>query len=127
MRRGQIALEFVFMLLSVIVLTTFLASVAYYYITDYSEQRNVRRLQDLGYSLQNEVVLAYNVEPGYERSVAVPYEIDGVFVNISGTQDDIIIHYKGSDMLFRVPPVSGSFTNGQNTIRTLPDGSVTIS
>jgi len=111
----------------VILFTTLLAWVAYYYVTDYSEQRNIRRLQDLGYSLQNEIILAYTVEPGYTRTVRVPQYLGNEVVNISNTANDIILEHQGSEIAFRIPAISGSFSTGENTIQKLADGSVVVS
>ena len=126
MKRGQIAMEFVLMLISLIVLITFMAWVAYYYITDYSEARNIRMVQDLGYALQNEVILSYNVEPGYVRTILVPSTLGDFPVILSSTPNEIILTYKGSDVLFRVPLIEGSFTSGANVLRKLENGSVRI-
>lgn len=129
MARAQISFEFISMLLIVILFIVVLSWSAYYFLVDYSEQRNLQRVLDLGSSLQNEVVLAYNVEQGYEREVFVPAMLGSYDVTISMSElgEDIIITYKGSEVSFRIPQVSGSFSTGYNTIRKLPDGSVVIS
>jgi hypothetical protein len=126
MRKSQIAMEFILMLLIILLITTTLAWVAYYYVTDYSEKRNVNHLQELGYSLQNEVILAYNVEPGYSRTINIPGELDGYAINISGAPDYITINYKGSEMFFRIPESTGAFTAGNNIIRKTSAGQVSI-
>ena len=128
-QKAQISFEFMTMVIMAVMLVVILAWSAYYFLTDYSEQRNIQRIQDLGYSLQNEVVLAYNVEPGYSRTVYVPERLGDYDVEISMSENgnDIIITYKGNEVAFRIPTVSGSFATGYNTIQKLPDGSVVIS
>jgi hypothetical protein len=76
------------------------------------------------------VILAYNVQPGYTRKITIPEELDGHPVNISGTPNLIILTYRESQMLFRIPEVTGSFTHTgtqPNTIRKEADGTVSIS
>ena len=124
---GQVSLEFVMMLFVIFIITIFLSLVTYRYIADYSEQRNFNSLDELGKSLQSEVVLAHAVEPGYSRTIIVPSTLDNNPVNISGTQNDIVLTYKGTDLLFRIPRVNGAFSTGANTIRKSSDGSVSIS
>ena len=126
MGKAQIAMEFILMLALVLVFTTLIAGAAYYYVVDYSEQRNVKKLQDLGYSLQDEVILAHTVDVGYQRTITIPSMIDSVQVHVSGTPNDIVITYKGSELLFRIPPTIGAFTNGANNITHLQNGSVKI-
>ena len=129
-RRSQIAMEFIMILILVMLITTLLAWTAYYYIVEYSEERNIKRLEELGYSLQNEVILAYNVEPGYSRRITIPSDLDGYPVNISGTSNLIILTYKDSQFLFKIPQVSGNFTHTgtqPNIIRKNLDGTVSIS
>jgi hypothetical protein len=119
-------MEFIMMLIIVLMIAITLSWVAYYYITDYSERRNMNDVQDLGNSLQNEVILAYHVAPGYVRSIVVPATLDSYPVNISGTSNEIILTYKNNDVLFRIPAVSGQFIVGKNTIQKLTSGSVKI-
>ncbi|MBN2142193.1 hypothetical protein JW711_02585 [Candidatus Woesearchaeota archaeon] len=126
MARGQIALEFVFILIMILVVVTSFAWTAYYLYAGYSEEDVQTGMQDLGYSLQNEVILASVVEPGYQRNITVPEEVKGAAVNISGTENEIIISYKGDDMLFLIPNVTGSFATGYNLLKKNADGTLTI-
>jgi hypothetical protein len=127
MAKSQIAMEFMITIIFAAIFTTLLATVAYYYLQESYTQRDIEELQDLGKSLQDEVILAHTVQPGYTRKLYVPPQLRNIYVNISGSSEDIVINYKGSDILFRIPPTQGTFSTGYNTISKQSNGSVTIS
>jgi hypothetical protein len=125
-KKGQIAIEFLMMLIIVVLIATFISGLAYYYVTDYSEQRNIKRLQSLGRSLQDEIILAHNVEYGYVRTLSIPQSLGSVDVLINNTRNDIYLTYKRSELSFRIPPTEGTFAIGTNLIKKLENGSVRI-
>ena len=103
------------------------AGILYYLSYNYSEDKNINKLRDLGYSLQSELILASEVEPGYERTIVIPEKVQGVDYSISQTTKDIVITYKQAQLLFPIPQVSGSLTKGSNTIRKTNANTVVIS
>jgi hypothetical protein len=97
-----------------------IAGVIYFMSHDYSEERNINRLTDLGYSLQNEIIMAHQVEDGYERKIFLPDKIETADYLISNNENDIIITYRGSEFLFAIPVTAGSFVKpGENTIKKI--------
>jgi hypothetical protein len=102
--------------LAMIVLIVFVG-VIYYLFSNYSEEKNINKLQDLGYSLQSELILASEVEPGYERTVIIPDKAGGADYEISQTSNDLVIKYRKTELLFPIPKVSGSLNKGNNVIR----------
>lgn len=116
-RKAQFAIEFSLMIALAMVALLVLAGVLYFMTYDYSEERNIRRLTDLGYSLQNELILANQVEDGYERVVILPEKVESAAYTINKTNNDLVITYKGSELLFPVPQnITGTFQKGTNTI-----------
>ena len=104
-----------------------LVGVIYYLSVNYSEEKNINKLQDLGYSLQSELILASEVEPGYERTVVIPDKAGGADYEINQTSNDLVLTYRKADLLFPIPQVSGKFQKGSNTIRKTNSNIVTIS
>ena len=100
-----------------------LVGVIYFLTKDYSEDKNIQRLLDYGYSLQNEIILASEVESGYERIIFVPNKIDNdIPYTISQQTNYFVLTYKGNDLVFDIPQVTGSFQKNQNnTIRKQGD------
>lgn len=104
-----------------------LAGVLYYLSYNYSEEKNINRLRDLGYSLQSELILASEVEPGYVRIIIIPKKVGTADYSISQTDNDLVVTYRGGELLFPIPQVSGSLSKGNNTIRKTDASTVVIS
>ena len=120
-------MEFMIMIALAMIVIIAVASVVYYLSYQFSEEKNIERLTDLGYSLQNEVILASEVEYGYERIVVVPDKVGTADYTIGAASNAIVITYKGNDLLFLVPNVTGSFSKGTNTIRKTDANMIIIS
>jgi len=126
-RKAQFAIEFSMMIALAMVALLVLAGVLYFMTYDYSEDRNIRRLTDLGYSLQNELILANQVEDGYERIVVLPDKVESAQYSISKVNNDLVITYRSAELLFPVPQnITGAFQKGTNTIHKI-SGVVSIS
>lgn len=117
-KKAQFAIEFSLMIGMAMIALLVLVGVLYYMTVDYSEDRNIRRLSDMGYSLQNELILASQVEDGYERIVVLPEKVESADYTISKTHNDLVITYRSTELLFAVPQdITGCFQKGNNTIR----------
>ncbi|MBN2458664.1 hypothetical protein JXB28_00105 [Candidatus Woesearchaeota archaeon] len=111
MKKSQIATEFMLMVgLAMVVVFVFLA-VSYSLIIDYSEEKNMNKLMDFGYSIQNELILASEVEPGYQRIITLPEKIGSTSYSITIVNNDLVIPYRGGEYLFQIPELkAGSIT-----------------
>jgi hypothetical protein len=124
--RGQVATEFIVMVsLAMIVVMAFIW-LMYRFSYDYSEEKNMEKISDLGYSLQSELILASEVEPGYERTINIPDKASGADYSISQTDNDLVLTYRGADILFAIPKVTGSLHKGVNIISKPSSNSITI-
>ncbi|MBU1198350.1 MAG: hypothetical protein KKF46_08760 [Nanoarchaeota archaeon] len=126
-KKAQVATEFMIMIGLSMIIIMVLAGVLYVLTHDYSEQRNINRLTDLGYSLQNEIILASEVELGYERNISIPSEIEDLDYTITTLNNDIIITYRRTELLFPIPNITGTLQKGINTIRKTDISTVSIS
>jgi capsule polysaccharide export protein KpsC/LpsZ len=124
-RKSQVAAEFILMISLAMIVLMVLILVLYYLFYDYSEEKSINKLTELGYSLQSEFILAAEVEPGYERSIILPPDVEGANYSIRISNDDIVITYrenepsKKTDLLFTIPEVTGTIaTKGVHTLRT---------
>jgi hypothetical protein len=126
-RKSQIATEFMLMISLAIVVLIMMMGVLYYLFVNYSEEKNINRLTDLGYSLQSEFILAAEVEPGYERNVT-PDKIEDANYTINIHDKEIAIKYRKTDLLFIIPQVNGSInTKGNLLIRKIDAKTINIS
>lgn len=80
--------------------------IIYHMITVYSEEKNINQINDLGYSLQSEIILAAEVEPGYSRNIFIPETIGSFNYTLRIKGDELLINYKGSDFIFPIPNVT---------------------
>lgn len=127
-KKSQVAVEFILMISLAMVVLIILVGVLYYLFYNYSEEKNINKLTDLGYSLQNEFILAAEVEPGYERNITFPENIDGTNYSIRISDNDVIIKYRDIEYLFAIPQVNGVIsTKGEHTIRTTSANTIIIS
>jgi len=126
-RKAQVVMEFMIMITLAMIVIIAVASVVYYLSYQYSEEKNIERLTDLGYSLQNELILASEVEYGYERTVEIPDKVGVADYSIGAAANAIVITYREDDLLFLVPNVTGSFSKGTNTIRKTDPNTIIIS
>lgn len=117
MKKSQVATEFMLMAGLAMIIVFALLAVGYKLIIDYSEEKTLNELMDLGYSLQNEFILAAQVEPGYQRTITLPERIgsNSYSVRITGSNlTDMIIPYKGGELIFAIP----SIRQGSTTLLT---------
>ena len=127
MQKAQIATEFVLMVGLALVVVLALLAVLSVLVSDYSEEKNLKKLEDLGYSIQAELILASEVEPGYERSFEIPDRVGGIDYSLSQTANDMVIAYKGNEFIFPIPEVSGTLAKGPNTVRKTNANTIVIS
>jgi|GEM_PF-950201 len=132
-RKSQVAVEFMLMTSLAMVVLVVMIGVLYYIFRDYSEEKNMNRLMNLGYSLQDELILASQVESGYERNLTIPEMVGSAEYSINqthnpnSTPDDLFIIYKGTHLLFPIPAnITGNLTKGSNTITKTDQNTIII-
>ncbi len=124
-KKSQLSLEFMsFLALGVVFAMVFLIMVKMI-INDQTKDKDVAEIRDFGYSVQRELILASEVEPGYERQIVIPNKVDSIEYSINNTERLLIVTFSGSDHIFYIPNVSGTIVKGTNTIRNI-GGSVYI-
>jgi hypothetical protein len=121
--RGQIAIEFLLLVgLSFAIIIILMISV-FYLSEDNTTRKTYTDLMDFGRSLQQELLLASNLEDGYIRPINIPLTVNGLDFNITtGTYNStgyLILSYKATETFFVVPSVNGSFIKGKNIIRKM--------
>jgi hypothetical protein len=127
-KKSQVAVEFILMVSLALITLLVLIGVLYYLFFNYSEENNINKLNDLGYSLQSEIILASEVEPGYERNITMPEDVGGADYSIRISDEEVVITYRGMDFLFAIPQVSGIInTKGNHVIRKTGASTITVS
>lgn len=130
-KKAQVAIEFLLLLsLSFFVVIALLAAVLSVSKTDTSI-KVYTDLDDLGKSLQQEVLLASQMEDGYVRRINLPETVNGADYNVSighaaSYNDYISLTYDTIDIYYIIPPTNGTFSKGTNYIKK-NDGALRVS
>ena len=121
---GQIAIEFLLLIAVAFgVILTFLIA-----ILSFSEgntkMKAYQEMDDLGKALQQEFLLAAQLEDGYTRKINLPltangesYEINLGIANYTNvTHGYILLTYRSNELFYLIPPVTGNITRGDNVL-----------
>lgn len=117
-RSGQVSIEFLFLfglLFSAIVI--FMAILAQDF-QDFAITKEENVMKDFGRYLQNELILAADLNDGYNREIYLPQNIGGIDYSISNTQKSFtIISYPSKlHFTYHIPKIQGSLQKGTNLI-----------
>ena len=94
------------------------------YSKDTIEAYRQQALLDLGYTLQDELILATTVHEGYEHDIYLPTTIGRFHYVIDMTTTNIKLSSGVQSYNFRIPNTTGAFIKGSNTLRY--DGTLTV-
>ena len=119
--------------LAFFVILVFMIS-AYSVAKDTQDSKNYADLDDLGKSIQQELLLASTVEDGYTRIINIPQSINSGLYNISNGQVSNLqgfikftyISDTPIEIYYITPLFEGNFTKGYNTIKKF-NGSLYVS
>ncbi len=103
-----------------ILLLTFLAFIAFFYNNEVNNETYLK-LNDFGLSLQQEFLRGVEVHEGYERTINIPEEINNREYSISiekinDFRSELIINFKGRDIIIIIPAVEGDLSKGKNIL-----------
>lgn len=122
--KGQIAIEFLMYIgIAFFVIIVFLASLLAVSENN-TRTRTYYDVDDLGKSLQQEFLLASQLEDGYTRRLNLPVTINGKSYNVTVGQTDpahsyMIFMYENSELFYLIPLVEGNISLGNNVLRKL--------
>tara|TARA_Y100000031_G_C8156413_1_gene354803 strand:- start:196 stop:594 length:399 start_codon:yes stop_codon:yes gene_type:complete len=123
--KGQIAMEFLwFVGIGMLLLAIFLVLLYTHYQEELLEKR-FSSLEDLGITLQDELILASQVHEGYYRAFIIPEEVERnpISIFINNTANVMFIEYRSVNYSFRIPSnTTGSFEEGTENVIQQDDG-----
>lgn len=120
-KKSQIAIEFLLLAgTSIFILLLILISM-YSLSKGKTDEKTYYELDDFGKSLQQEILLASELEDGYVRTMNIPMTLNGRNFNITTNQTSayngyIKINYEVYEFYYAIPIVNGTFKKGMNTI-----------
>jgi hypothetical protein len=116
MRRGQTTIEFVVMVsFAMVIGVVFLAS-AWGLFIDTSERERLAAVNDIGYAIQDEMILAATVTEGYARAIVIPEKAGRFTYALSNTPDSVTISSGRTTITYPIPNVTGTFVKGRNIV-----------
>ena len=120
-KKGQVSIEFLILLvMGVFFVLTFIVIVRN--LSDQKIQNKaLDELDDLGKSIQQELLLASQLQDGYSRDIYIPPKLYGVpyTMNVSVASGDIMylnFYYYDVELFYEIPYINGDVKTGLNTI-----------
>jgi hypothetical protein len=123
-RDGQIAIEFLLLMgVAFAVIIVFLI-VAMSLFQNTTETKTYSSVDDLGKALQQEFLLAAQLEDGYTREINLPLTLNGLTYNItlgnySGMDSYVSIAYKDKEVYYAIPLTTGNLVLGDNLLEKI--------
>lgn len=122
--RGQIAIEFIIMFgFAAIIGLLFLLSANTLFAGINEDQRRTA-IDEVGYAIQDEIILATTVQDGYQRTILVPERADRFTYTLTSTATAVRIASGTTIITYTHPPIIGQIQKGRNLIAK--DGNVTV-
>lgn len=122
--RGQSSFEFTILMAFGMLLMLMLIIIGAGYSKDAVENSRQQALLDLGYTIQDELILATNVQEGYEHDIDLPSTLGKFHYEIDTFETRLQLSSGPQVYSFRIPNTTGSFAHGLNTIRY--DGDLSV-
>lgn len=122
MRNGQSGLEFVTLMGVSVAFLIGMVAIIGQVTTEQQHENTFREIQDLARSLQNEFLLANEMEEGYVRSFRVPDVVNNREFGFdtlkqSNLSASLEFEYEGRTLTYLIPYFEGNLTKGTNVIR----------
>jgi len=126
MRDGQTALEFVIAIAVALIFGALFLAVANALLSGSAEQERYAALNRIGYTLQDELILASYVSDGYIRRFDMPERAGRFTYTLTSSTNAVTLRSGSTVITYPLPNATGTFSMGVNEIRK-EDGEVTIS
>ncbi len=114
--RGQVALEFIFMVIAGVALAVFLLAVVARLFVTVLDEKSSDELYDVAQSIQREVFLAAEAGNGYHRIINIPMSLRARSYSISSDNQTLQLTSGSSVVVMNIPPLNGSLVLGRNVI-----------
>lgn len=103
--------------------TVFLISI-YGLISDAAEEERLAAINQIAYAIQDEIILATEVEDGYERDFYIPNRAGQFVFTLEGTESSITITSGQLKQSYTIPTIDGVVKIGTNRVRKM--GSIIV-
>ena len=122
--RAQIIVEFLVIIAAALFIGVLYLATANNLFTGIGDQQRVIALNDIGYNIQDEIILSMMVDDGYQRTFTLP-NLAGPFpYTIQNDQTTVTLTSGSVTITYDLPQITGSFHIGKNTVTK--NGSVVV-
>jgi len=123
--KGQTSIEFVMMMAIVIFIGTVFLGIANTSFQRTALEERIAAISDVGFTIQDELILATTVADGYTRTMIVPQAAGRFTYDLTNTPTLMYIESEKLSLTFGLPNITGTITKGENEITK--EGQVTVS
>jgi hypothetical protein len=116
MAKGQFILEFLILVSLAIIIGIMYLAITNQLLFSGSEEQRILALDDIGFRLQNEVIVAATVEDGYSRNITLPTLTNRFPYNISSDNTTITLTSGNVERIYEIPQINGRFQIGRNVL-----------
>ena len=115
-RKAQIIFEFVMFTLLAVFLVLVLIGLAFRISSSIVDNQGLKEINDLAQSIQEELILAWQVSEGYHRELFIPSRLQRGEFTMSNSDELLLFTYNDISLSLPIPPVNGTLHKGYNTI-----------
>ena len=125
MSRAQFVLEFIILVTMAIFICIAYLATSTDLLRDTSEQQRTDALNDIGYRVQDEMILAATVDDGYVRNITIQQQADRFVYTLGSDPSGISLTSGATTLFYPLPQYTGAFQKGANII--VKNGTITVS
>lgn len=120
-KQGQVAIEFLLLIAFSVILLLFLITTLSKISSLKTDEKTYYELNDLGRSIQQELLLTTELEDGYIRKINLPETVNGrnyelATNTLSNYVSYMNITFNDELIYYQIPPINGTFSKGDNII-----------
>jgi hypothetical protein len=115
-RKAQSSFEFLLLVGIVFLFVVIFVGATYTDVATLSKKREFLAVKDIAMVMQNELVLAAQVEDGYKRSFELPEDINGKPYSAVIVANSLTVSTDSATYAVRIPSVVGNLAKGLNNI-----------
>lgn len=115
-RKAQIVFEFIMFTMLAVFLVLVLIGLAFRISSTIVDDQGLRELNDLAESIQEELILAWQVSEGYHRTIFIPSRLQRGEYTFSNSPVLLLFNYNDISLSLSIPLVNGTLQKGYNTI-----------
>jgi hypothetical protein len=116
MARAQFIIEFLILLVFAVLVGTIYLFLTGALASDEGARQHLLAVDDLGYRIQDELLLAATMRDGYERMFVLPPSVSRFTYSVTSDGTSITLHSGRIERTYPTPTFSGTFALGNNTI-----------